>query len=129
MQWATKDAFFAAKVPQEQVDVPSLGRIVVWGLTSGEKDDYENNVFSFSGRSRQMQLRHARAVLLLMTVHDQHGKRMFGEADMGRLEQIPANIADPILDVARRLSGMKAGEVEELAKNSATVQSEDSTSA
>lgn len=128
MQWATKDAFFAAKVPREEMTVPELGRIMVWGLTSGEKDDYENNAFSFNGRTRQIQVRHARAVLLLMTVRDQHGKQMFSEADIGRLEQIPAAIADPILDVARRLSGMKGGEIEELAKNSVTVRSADSDS-
>ena len=58
----------------------------------------------------------------MLTIHDQHGKRMFGEVDMGRLCHIPANVVDPILDVARRLSGMAPEEIEELVKNSQTAQ-------
>lgn len=122
MDWATKEGFFKAKVPREEMSVPGVGQIWVYGLTSGQKDEYENSVVRLSGRKRQIHLANARAQLLLMTVHDQHGKRMFGDADIGRLCQIPANIADPILDVARRLSGMASEEIEDLVKNSQTVQ-------
>lgn len=120
MDWATKEGFFKAKVPRENITIPDIGDVWVYGLTAGQKDDYENSVVRLSGRKRQVHLANARAQLLLMTVHNQHGKRMFGESDMGRLCQIPANIADPILDVARRLSGMASEEIEELVKNSQT---------
>ena len=122
MDWAKKEGFFKAKVPREEMTVPDIGKVWVYGLTAGQKDEYENNVVRLSGKNRQLHLANARAQLLLLTVHDQHGKRLFAEADMGRLCQIPAVIVDPILDVARRLSGMAAEEIEELVKNSETAQ-------
>jgi len=122
MDWATKEGFFKAKVPREEMTVPEMGKLWVYGLTAGQKDEYENSVVRLSGRNRRVHLANARAQLLILTVHDQHGKRMFGEADMGRLCQVPAIIVDPVLDVARRLSGMAAEEIEELVKNSQTDQ-------
>ena len=120
MDWATKDGFFKAKVPREEMTAPEIGRFWVYGLTAGQKDEYENSVVRLSGRNRQVHLTNARAQLLMLTMHNQHGQRLFGEADMGRLCQIPADIVDPIMDVARRLSGMAAEEIEELVKNSQT---------
>ena len=51
---------------------------------------------------------------------------MFDDTEMGKLCEVPAIIADPILDVARRLSGMTTGEIEDLVKNSETAQKKDS---
>ena len=122
MEWAKKEKFFTAKVPREKITVPEIGDVWVYGLTSGEKDEYENSVIRLSGRSRQVHLANARAQLLMLTVHDQHGKRIFAEVDIGRICQIPAIIIDPILDVARRLSGMAVADIEELVKNSEMAQ-------
>lgn len=116
--WATAEGFFKAKIPREKLQVPELGDIWIHGLTAGQKDDYENNVVRLQGRSRQVKLSNARAVLMQLTVHNQHGNKLFKESDIGRLCQVPAKIVDPVLDVARRLSGMATGEIEELVKNS-----------
>ena len=123
VNWATAEGFFKCPVPKERMTVPELGDILIHGLTSGEKDEYENNVVSLKGKSRQVKLTNARAVLMQQTIHNQHGARLFGEKDIGRLCQVPAKIADPILDVARRLSGMATGEIEELVKNSDSPES------
>ena len=37
---------------------------------------------------------------------------------MGKLLELPAVIADPVIDVARRLSGMATGDIQEMVKNS-----------
>jgi len=116
--WATKEGFFKCQVPRERKTVPELGDIWIYGLTSGEKDDYEEKVISVRAGSREVKMKNARAVLMQMTVRNQHGAPMFGEADLGRLCTVPAVIADPILDTARKLSGMQQGEIEELVKNS-----------
>ena len=121
-KWATAEGFFKCPVPKEKGTVPELGDIWVHGLTCGEKDDYENNVVQFNRGSRELRLNNARAVLMQLTVRNQHGNRLFAEKDIGRLRNLPAGIADPILDVARKLSGMSTGEIEELVKNSQTAQ-------
>lgn len=117
-KWATAEGFFSCKVPREKKDVPELGLIWIYGLTSGEKDNYENNVVQFNRGSREVRLQNARAVLMQLTIRNQHGNRIFAEKDIGKLCEVPAAVADPILDVARRLSGMAIGEIEELVKNS-----------
>lgn len=121
-KWATAEGFFKCPVPKEKVTVPELGDIWVHGLTCGEKDDYENNVVQFNRGSRELRLNNARAVLMQLTVRNQHGNRLFAEKDIGKLRNLPAGIVDPILDVARKLSGMATGEIEELVKNSQTAQ-------
>ena len=121
-QWATKEGFFACQVPREKITVPNLGDIWVYGLTSGEKDDYENRIMQFNAGDHQFRMANARAVLLRMTVHNQHGKKLFAEKDIGKLCQVPAVIADQILTVSRRLSGMATGEIADLVKNSQTLQ-------
>jgi len=118
--WATKEGFFKSRVPREKMTVPDLGDIYVHGLTSGEKDGYENSVVSVTAGSRQVKLTNARAVLMQLCIYNQHGCRMFAENEIGKLIGVPAVVADPILDVAKRLSGMGVGEIEELVKNSQT---------
>lgn len=118
--WATASAFFKCPVPKERMTVPDLGDIWVHGLTTGQKDEYEDKVVHFDRGSKETKLTNARAILLQMTVHDQHGNKLFAEKDIGKLAMVPARIADPILVIARRLSGMEVGEIEELVKNSQT---------
>lgn len=119
MDWAKKDSFFTAKVPFKQMEMPEIGGFKVYGLTVGEKDEFENTTIKMEGR-RNFRLANARAHLMMLCVRDRHGNRMFGDADMGRLLAMPASIAEPIVDCARRLSGMADGEMEELVKNSPT---------
>jgi len=126
--WATKEGFFKCPVPRERKTVPGLGDIWIYGLTNAEKDDYEDKVISVRAGSRQVKLKNARAVLMSLVVFDKNGKRMFGEADIGRLLLVPAFVTDPVLDIARRLSGMRTGEEEELVKNSAGPGDEESGS-
>lgn len=128
MEWATKEGLFTAQVPKEKHTIPEHGDVWIYGLNAGQKDDYEDTVVRFQGKTREIKLANARAVLLQMTVHNQHGQPLFGKADIGRINQLPAIIVDPILDKARRLSGMATGEIEELVKNSEAVQSENSAS-
>ena len=124
--WATKEGFFKAQVPREKVTVQGLGDVWIYGLTCGQKDEYEDTVMQFNAGSREVSMSNARAVLMKMTVHDQHGRLLFSDKDMGRLGAVPSKIVDPILIVARKLSGMATGEIEELVKNSETAQGQDS---
>ena len=120
-KWATKEGFFKCQVPRERKTVPVLGDIWIYGLTSGEKDEYEDKVISVRAGSRRVKLTNARAVLMQLCVYNQHGSRMFSEVDIGKLIPIPAAVTDPILDVAKRLSGMQTNEIDELVKNSGSL--------
>jgi len=122
MDWATKDNFFKAKVPVEEMDVPTIGRVKVHGLGLGEKEDWEKNSFKVNVEKNDLTISNADAQLLILTVYDQHGRPMFAEADMGRLRVLPAVYAEPVIATARRLSGIGKQAVKDMVKNSTAAQ-------
>lgn len=128
MEWATKKDFDEAKVPRETVTLWNGKAAYVYGLTCQQKDDYENFVISLSGGNREVKLTNARANLLILTVHNQQGKPLFTNADIGKISTYPVAYIEPVLDVARRLSGMGSAEIKQLVKNSGTAPSEGSGS-
>ena len=81
--WATKENFFKCPVPKEKYSIDGIGDIWIHGLTSGEKDEYENDVIQISGGSRRIRMANARAVLIQRCVYNQHGARLFAEKDIG----------------------------------------------
>ncbi len=128
-QWANKEALLGLKVPRERYRIPDVGEVWIHGLTAGQKDKYEDQVFKVQAGSRQVRIGNARAMLVIQTCHDQHGKRIFGDSDIGRVCNMPAAIVEPIYELARRLSGLPTGEVEEMVKNSEQIAELDSDTA
>ena len=125
-KWANKDALLDLKVPRQRHTIADVGDIWIHGLTVGQKDEYEDAVFKVTAGSRQVRINNARAMLIIRCAHDQHGKRLFGAADLGRVCDMPATIVEPIYEKARELSGMATGEVEEMVKNSEAITGPDS---
>ena len=125
-EWATKDALLGQKVPKERHTVEGLGDVWIHGLTVGAKDEYEDEVFKLRAGSRQVKMKNARALLVIRCVFNQHGTPFFGMDDLGRVIGMPAVSAEPIYEKARKLSGMPAGEVEDLVKNSGAITEPDS---
>lgn len=118
-QWATKEGFFKVPVPRERVSVKDLGDVWIHGLTCGQVDDYENAITQIDKQTGEFSRANARANMLRLTVHDQHGNPMFAEKDMGKLIAMPAAVANPLLHTARKLSGMMP---EAQVKNSSPAQ-------
>jgi len=124
--WANKDVLFKQTVPKERHTIQGVGDVWIHGLTCGQKDEYENQAVKVLAGSREVRMADARALLLLWTVHDQHGNRFFSEKDMGKIRTIPAAISEPMYEKARRLSRMSIEDMEGLVKNSVTIQGGDS---
>ena len=125
--WATKEALLGQKVPREKHRIDGVGDVWIYGLTVGQKDEYEDAVFNVKAGSREVRVSNARALLIVRTLRNQHGKALFGDADMGRVRDLPAQIAEPIFAKAQELSGMPKGEVSEMVKNSEAIAELDSS--
>ena len=123
----TRDAILQAQDLQyEDVDVPEWGGTVrVRTLTGRERDAFEQSVVEQKGKNTKTNLRNIRAKLVALTVIDGEGKRMFNTSDIELLGEKSANALDRLFDAARRLSGLRDEDVEELAKNSDSDQSDD----
>ena len=115
----SKDAILgAADVVTEEVAVPEWGGdVLVRGLTGSERDAFESESVQTNGRNTKMNLRNVRARLVVLSVVDEEGKRLFGFHDIEQLGEKSARALDRIFAVAMRLSGLREGDVEELAEN------------
>lgn len=130
MRLLTRDAILAAQdIQTEEVQVPEWrGSVMVRGMTGTERDAFEASVLTGKGRNRDVNLKNFRARLIVKSVVNGKGERMFTRADIDALGQKSAAAIARVFDVATRLSGMSDEDVEELTKNSEDGQSEDSTS-
>lgn len=113
----------------EDVSVPEWGgELRVKGLSGTERDALEASMIQGKGKKRDINLANLRAKLVAHSVVDENGERVFEDADIAALGKKSAAALQRAFEVAQRLSGLSQEDVEELTKNSETVQSEDSGS-
>jgi len=114
---------------EELVEVPEWkGTVRVRGLTGRERDAYEASLLEQRGRNTKANLQNARAKLVVLSVVDARGQRMFTESQIPQLGAKSAAALDRIWKKARDLSGMSDEDVEELTLGFDAAQSEPSTS-
>jgi hypothetical protein len=105
----------------EEVDVPEWNtKVRVRGLTGSERDAWEASLVreDGSGRRRRMDYSNLRAKLIVLSVVDAGGNRVFEPTDTAALGRKSASSLERIFEVARRLSRLTDEDVEELTGNS-----------
>lgn len=112
----SKESILAAQdVATERVEVPKWGgAVLVRGLTGAERDAFEGEVVQRAGRDVKTNTRNMRARLVVLSVVDEQGNRLFGFADIETLGAKSARALDRVFGVAMRLSGLRDEDVEEL---------------
>lgn len=127
----SRDEILAADdLPRELVDVPEWGGAVyVRTLTGEERDAFEAATVQSRGKRVDLNLRNIRARLVALAVVDEDGRRLFTDGDVAALGKKSAQALNTLFGVAQRLSGLTEADVEEMAKNSGSGQSDDSGSA
>jgi len=115
----TRDQIFDSQDIQEEiVAVPEWGGSVkVRGMTGIERDVFESSIMQGKGKNIKMNWQNVRAKLVVHSVIDEDGNKLFTDADVARLGEKSAAALDRVFDVAQRLSGITKEDVEELAKN------------
>ena len=93
----------------EEVVIPGYGTAKVKVLTQGERDRFD--------LSLEADKVGFRAKLIQLTVIDERGALVFGEADILKLVDLPVYVLEPIVDVALRINRFSRKDKEELAKN------------
>jgi hypothetical protein len=106
------------------VPVPEWGgEVLVRGLTGAERDAFEAEIAERRGKKVQFNLRNFRAKLVVRTVVDEKGKRLFTDQDVKWLGDKSAQALSRVFDKAAELSGLSEDDIEELTKNSPDDQS------
>lgn len=126
-----RSAIFAIPDLQtEDVYIPEWGAYVrVRGLTARERDEWEDSCLTQKGKNTTINVRNLRTKLVVRTVVDADGKRVFSNGDAEALGEKSGAAVDRIYEVATRLSGVSERDAEELAGNSGTGQDAGSPSA
>ncbi len=116
-------------IQSQIVDVPEWGGSVkVQGMTGEQRDGFEASTFKGKGKDIQLNWRNIRAKLVAHSVVNGDGKRVFNDQDVKALGKKSAAALDRVFAVAQELSGITQDDVEELAKNLVSDQSDDSGS-
>jgi hypothetical protein len=121
----SRDAILRADdIVTEWVEVPEWfqgkpgGGVYVRGMTAGERDALETSMLTNKGQPNTERLAQFRSRLLILSVVDEAGRKIFQTGDVRAVSQKSMAAVERVLDVARRLSGMTEEDVEELTGNS-----------
>lgn len=107
-----KSIFKAVDLDIKTVAVPEWGGdLCVRGLTARERDHFEASI----GASANLD--NLRARLVVLTICDEAGDRVFKDSDAIELGKKNAQVVNRLFDIARSMSGMSDADVEELEKN------------
>ena len=108
----------------EKVDCPEwaeLGEVYVKGMTGRSRDTYEMSIYTEGQKGNNSY--NMRAQLVVGCACNSDGSLIFKPTDADWLGEQPAVVLDRIYDVARRLSGMTAEDVDDLEKSLEAAQS------
>lgn len=120
----SRDAILQANdLPREKVHVPEWGGYVfVRALTGRERDTFETESVRYQPKGQSEPnfdaLQQTRARLCARAMCDEQGNRLLSDADVEALGTKSAAALDRVYEVAARLSGISAKDLEELEKNS-----------
>lgn len=115
----SKDDILKAKdLTVKEVEVPEWGgSVYIKSLTGTERDLYESSITQIKGKEAKLDWRNARAKLLVFTICDQDGNRLFNESEIGELGKKSASALQRLFDVATEMNGLSSTSEEELEKN------------
>jgi len=126
-------------LPTEPVDTPEWApaapKVWVRGLTASERDAFEQDMLEEThvGKKTRVttkrRVENIRAALVVRSVVDEKGVRVFEDKDTARLGRKSALVVNRLWEKARELSGMTEEDVEELAEGFDEAQDDDASSA
>lgn len=113
-----RDQILAANDRQrEKVDVPEWGISVFISTMSGaERDGFEAEIVTLRGKKTDLNLQNIRAKLVVRTLVDETGERIFFDSDAAELGKKSASVLSRLYEVAQRMNGLREEDVAELGK-------------
>lgn len=104
-----------AVLKRETVTVPVLGgEVVLQEMSGAQRDAWEQ---SLQARDKNGNLVNTRAKLVVATLVNEDGTRVFSDDDVDLVGGLPSGVLDRICDAALRLNHLRPEDVEEAKKN------------
>ena len=112
-----KDRILAAG----KMKASELHAVKVWSedafirrMTGTERDAFEASIFDAAGKMNKQMFR---AKLLVKTLADDQGARLFGDDEITALSELPSDELVRLYDIAEKLNGLSKADVDALTKN------------
>lgn len=100
----------------EIVDVPEWnGKVRIRSMTGEERDAFESSI---AGEGKKMNTQNIRAKMVMLTVVNSKGERIFNKDQIDALGKKSAAALNRVYEASAKLSAITKADVEELAKNS-----------
>lgn len=110
------------------VDCPEWGgEVRLRSITGRQRDEYEQSMIQQSGSDRRVNLRNARAKLIILCAVDEDGRPLFTSEDLTALGRKNAKPLDRLFEAAQKLVGMSDDDVKRLTENFGETPDDDST--
>ena len=101
-----------------EVNIPEWGGVVrIRSITGAQRDAYEASLIDERGKDRKMNLRNARAKLIVLCAVDDAGRPLFTADDVNRLGRRNAKPVDRLFDACKKLAGLTDEDVDKLAED------------
>lgn len=109
----------------EIIQIPEWGfAIRIRSMTGEERDAFESSI---AGEGKKMNTQNIRAKLVMLTVVNAKGERIFNKDQIDQLGKKSAAALNRVYEASAKLSAITKADVEELAKNSGAGQRDDSS--
>ena len=104
------------------------GDVRLKSIKGRQRDEYEQSLIVERGGNRSMNLRNARAKLIVLCAVDEQGNLLFTPDDLNVLGRKNAKPLDRLFDACRKLAGLTDDDVEKLTENFGAAPSDGDTS-
>jgi hypothetical protein len=104
------------------------GDVRLKSIKGRQRDEYEQSLIIERGGNRSMNLRNARAKLIVLCAVDEHGALLFNPDDLNALGRKNAKPLDRLFDACRKLAGLSEDDVEKLTEDFGAARSDEGTS-
>ncbi len=112
------DILAADDLPTVAVEVSEWGvTVYVRSMTGTERDDYEIGLMETKDLPLKEKLHNMRAKLIVRTVVNEDGSRMFSDADIDLVGAKSAAALSKVAKAAQKLNGLTDEELNEIAGN------------
>ena len=120
-----EDIFSTKDIQPEWLDIPEwtaegsdeCAGLYVRPMTGLERDTYEESLVRGRGKNREMNVRNARAKLVVLVAVNEDGEPVFTKGDVQRLGAKSSAALNRIFELSTKQSGMSEDDIEELTED------------
>lgn len=106
-------AFAKGTIRKQEVDVPGYGKVFIRVLKARDRDNYEGTIAG----GDKFNFDNFRSKLVALCFCDEKGNRIFTDAEVPLIGELPADLVNQLFTVAQELNGFTAKAVEQAEKN------------